>query len=203
MDPLTLASAFATVVGLIVSFRQEQGARETLTTDEFLHWLTEHKHVLIRAQIEGNHALLAGITRLLASNRDEVLERITGINEQLALLLSRVQGFDGVSRSIFPTIELSEQAYEILQGLVESGGSQLMLIQTLGGTFLEIDGVGGFGDLELRFLEDDLATLCRFDFLTPRAVDRTEKWFRLTRQGQRYIESLAPAKTVDQDSAVE
>ena len=198
MDPITLASAFATIVGLICSFRQEQAAEGSLTTDGFFKWLNDHKHEVIRHQIEGNAELLSGITELLQANRETLLERFDRINLLLAQLLSKMDGFQTVTHSIYPTIEFSEQAVGILRILVESGGEELILLHQMGGQpLLEVSGVYGISYEESRFLEDDLDTLCKFNFVTRRRQSSIEQYFRLTRQGAKYIEYISSFDKAD------
>jgi hypothetical protein len=200
VNSLDLATAFATVVGLIANFRQEQSAQETLTVDEFLHWLNDHRHATIRAQIENNTALLEAITRLLAGNRDAVLEEIRAVNQLLAGLLAHARTFADVTRSVFPEVALSDQAVGILRILVESGGEELIMVQVSGPrTVLEVFGKCGINYPEPRFLEDDLDALCHFGFVTRRVASNTQQCFRLTRAGLHYIQSLSPADSQPED----
>lgn len=191
MDSITLASAFATIVGLICNFRQEQTSEGSLTTDVFFQWLTDHKHEVIRHQIEVNAELLSGITGLLQANRETLLERFDQVNLLLAQLLSKMDGFQAVVHSTFPTVKFSEQAVEILCTLVESRGQQLALFHTSAESFLDIVGVTRVKCTEPRFLLDDLDTLCKQGFVTQGLQSPTAQYFRLTREGARYIEYIS------------
>jgi hypothetical protein len=44
VDPLSAASALATIVQLIALFRQQSGTRKDLTHREFIEWLDAHRH---------------------------------------------------------------------------------------------------------------------------------------------------------------
>ena len=179
-------------MGLICSFRQERASEGSLTTDDFFQWLNDHKHEVIRHQIEGNAELLSGITGLLQANREILLERFDRVNLLLAQLLSKMDGFQTVTHSIYPTVEFSEQAIGILRILVESGGEELILMPQMGGApLLEVSGVTSISYGEQRFLEDDLDTLCQFDFLKRLSGASYDQYFRLTRRGAKYIEYVS------------
>jgi hypothetical protein len=191
VDSITLASAFATIIGLVCNFRQEQASEASLTTDDFFQWLNDHKHEIIRHQIQGNAELLNGIAGLLQANRETLIERFDRINLLLAQLLSKVDGFRPLVHSIYPTVEFSEQAVGILRIFVESGGKELALFHVSNGLLLQVVGVTGFENLEPRFLEDDLDTLCKHGFVTRGLQDSTVQYFRLTRQGVGFIEYVS------------
>ena len=178
-------------MGLIFNFRQEQASEGSLTTDDFFRWLNDHKHEVIRHQIEGNAELLNGITGLLQANRETLLERFDRVNLLLAQLLSKMDGFQTVAHSVYPTIEFSEQAVGILRILVESGQSELVLLVSHDGTQLAVVRGAKIDYGEPRFLEDDLDRLCELGFVTRRIVKPIEQYFRLTRQGAKYIEYIS------------
>ena len=65
VDPLSAASALATIVQLIALFRQQSGTRKDLTHREFIEWLDARRHDEIRTLITDTYHLQAQVDELL------------------------------------------------------------------------------------------------------------------------------------------
>ena len=93
MDPLSIASAFATIVGLIGQFRGERSGKEQLTLPYFMQWLIESNHTEIKELLENNFKASEGIKNILQEDRELFLEKLEGINKALLSFASGVSGF--------------------------------------------------------------------------------------------------------------
>ena len=69
MDPISAATAFATIVSLLADFVAHRGAAEGKSFDEFMAWLSEQRHDEIKALLEQNTSTTIGIKALLGENR--------------------------------------------------------------------------------------------------------------------------------------
>ena len=57
MEPLTLASKFASIVGLLGVFKSEQRGEESATIDQYVAWLRNHHHEQLANLILDNNEL--------------------------------------------------------------------------------------------------------------------------------------------------
>ena len=161
----TSVNAFATVVGLVGLYRQEKGAKDSLTGSKFLEWLTEHQHENTRVQIENNSQLLSSLDGLLKLERGIFLDKFDQVMSQLAQIMSRIDTFSSVTQSMLPNIKFSDEAVSFLKILVESGGKEILMMYDMGGPpILEVVEVCGIPYEDDRFLEDDFDSLCRLVF---------------------------------------
>ena len=67
MDPLTAATTFATLVGLICNYRQEKGGRKALDHQKFIEWLEYHRHEELKNLIVNTAALQNELNNILKS----------------------------------------------------------------------------------------------------------------------------------------
>jgi hypothetical protein len=163
MDPLTAATAFATLVGLICNFRQERGERKALDHQKFIEWLEYHHHEELKNLIVNTAALQNEVNNFLnspalASNQDA---------------------------------KLSEQAISILRQFVNSGAESFFYANYGGGTFsLGWEAGTEIEITELRFLDDDLDKLVQLGLLSPQHTGGETIWFRLTRSAVKFLEAV-------------
>jgi hypothetical protein len=185
MLDLNTASAFATIVGLICSFRQEQNSSNSLTASHFIQWLAEHKHEIIKAQLEGNQKFLDSLLPLLQIDNNEIIEKIDVVNQRLAQVLSHIDSFSAVAHSLMPNNSLSEDAFKILGYLVDTQ-EKLLQTEDLSGTFFQIGQ--DFIEGDIQFLQDDIKALSDLGFLILQNVSNNglNRTYRLTRAGKDY-----------------
>jgi hypothetical protein len=168
MEPLTAATAFATIVGLLRIFRQEQGERERLNHQKFIEWVEYHRHEELKNLIVNNAALRAEVDNLLQADHAQMLGKLDRIEEILVSLVSRVDGLRDLALAVAPNTTLSEQAISILRQFVESGATQLIYGNHGGGSYY-LNFVGGAGKhkvAEWRLLTDDLNQLVALQLLS-------------------------------------
>ena len=65
MEPITLATSFAAIVGLISDFKQERKGRTEDEYNEFLEWLGTKRHTELQDLLAANVGLSRSIENLL------------------------------------------------------------------------------------------------------------------------------------------
>ncbi|MFP9132449.1 hypothetical protein ACLKZ7_05545 [Shewanella algae] len=190
MDPLTGASAFATIVGLICNYKAGNSGSDL---PEFIGWLREKQLEDVVSQIETNQELAGQLTNLLAVNHEQIMQRLASLDEILCSVASHVEGFAGLSNAISPRGPVSDQAMSILRQLVESGAKLFMELKVMTGEPDEYKLMdGGHGSIkysEPRFIEDDLSTLVELGLLRLEFAGRGSRKFLVTREAVRYVSS--------------
>lgn len=162
MEPITLSTAFATIVSLVADFNSSRTGTAAASVEHFKSWLTENRHQDVVDALERNAATLISVKTLLFEDRMSLSEQLRTLDEQLARIASGLQLFRPLSRAIHPGVELSDQAIDLLEQLDASSASKFLKSHSLSGTrLLMIDGTGASGIKlnEPRFLESDLDTL--------------------------------------------
>jgi len=161
MDPLTTATTFAALVGLICNFRQERGSRKALDHKNFIEWLEHHRHEELKNLIASTAALQVEINDFLNSSA----------------LLSR------------QNTNLSEQAISILSQFVNSGTTSFFY-EDLGSSGFSLGWKVG-NEIEItepRLLEDDLGKLVQLGLLlVDHAAGRNRTVYRLTRNAVKFL----------------
>lgn len=191
MDPVTLSTAFATIVGLLGNYASEARAEKSQNLEGFLSWLQEKHHAEISDLIKSNSQVSVGIKELLQKGQATVIEKLSELDMVLASVALRLNNFGDIAAAVKPKVIISDQAIHLLQELDNSGGSGLIEIKYIGGsTFQVLDG----GEINIkisepRFLEDDLDTLCYFGFLRLDYLS-SNRIFRYTRQGAAFVAAL-------------
>lgn len=181
MDPLTAATTFATIVGLLCNYKQENQGQKDADHRLFIDWLILHKHNELADQITQQRGLTEEIDRLLREDHGEVMGALQDISKQIAQLSSSIGPLHNLARMVAPTSVLSDQAISLIRQLVESGGSEIGYIPTLDQLIIQIIGGGGLEISEPRFLEDDLDTLVSLGLLSPRQGSHGTRFYRITR----------------------
>jgi len=169
MDPLTLATAFATVLSLVGQFRSEQGASNQADFNGFIQWLSETQHDEIKELLELNTSTVIGIKALLKEDRDTLCDQLEKLDMALTSFASGFEGFSVIAEGLRPDSVLSEQALNILKQFELSGASKMLAHHSLDSFgFIFLDGQSGSGKLEItdnRFIDDDLNTLTDLNLL--------------------------------------
>ena len=190
MDPLTLAGAYATVIGLICNYRQEKGAAEALDSQKFFEWLEYHRHEEIKNLICNTAVLRKEIDDLLRQDHTLIMQKLDAIGITLAALVSHVTEFRALTLTMVPGAELSDQSVSILRQLVTSNSSYFTKMAMRFGPMLHLESGGQIQYTELRFLNDDLDKLVSLHLLS-RSLSSSgnEQIFRITREALRFIEA--------------
>lgn len=194
-DPLTTASAFATIVGLICNYRQEKGANEALDYQKFIEWLDYHKHEEIINLICNTAALQGEVDNLLRADHAVIIEKLEAVNTTLASLMSQVTEFRGLALTMMPAAELSDQAVQILQQLANSKASFFVEMKYAGGCVLSLELGGQIQISEPRFLNDDLEKLICLGLLSLDFGSSGGRIYRITRNAVRLIETIGKTST--------
>jgi hypothetical protein len=190
MEPLTTATAFATIVGLLRIFRQERGERERLNHQNFIEWVDYHGHEELKNLIANNAALRTEVDNLLQADHAQMLEKLDRIEDILVNLVSRVHGLREIALAVAPNSTLSEQAISILREFVDSGADQIRyLSEGRGSIYMEFVGGDRKPDLtEPRLVTDDLNQLVALQLLSVEGHTPDGKTtYGITRNAVRYI----------------
>ena len=186
----SMTGAFATIVGLLCNF---QGERSGTTLKQFIDWLKEKHHEDIAAAIERDRAISDQLQTLLTGNHQELVERLSKLDQMISSVAGQMDEFSGLAKSIYPELQLSGQAISVVRQLIESGAKTLMELKMLSGDeYCFVDG--GTGDLkysEPRFIEDDLLTLVQFGLLRLEFASKGSRQFKLTRSAVAFIDSIS------------
>jgi ABC-type transporter Mla subunit MlaD len=197
VDPITLTTSFATIVGLICNYKQQQQDQKAASSQDFLQWLDEHRHEELKNLILQTHGLESQVAYLLRRDHKLIMQQLSEIDKILATLLSRVEGFSEIVHILRPNFELSDQALHILRRLVNSQADEFGK-NHLGSGGVELVLVSSDPEIEVReprFLDDDLRTLVDLQLLLPRVGSRGTKFFRVTRNAARLVGALQDAGT--------
>jgi hypothetical protein len=73
------------------------------------------------------------VDTLLRADQAVIIEKLDAVSATLASLMSQVTEFRGLTLTMMPTAELSEQAAAILRRLVNSTSSYFLRIKWMGG----------------------------------------------------------------------
>lgn len=182
MEPITVASAFATVVGLLSVFKQERKDATAASTDEFLQWLDAHRHQEIRDQIAQSYHLSTELNQLLQADHGQIMEKLGEIDSVLATLARQTTCFRGLASMLRPDAGLSEQALHFLRTLVSSDAKEIGKMSFMGGFRLQLVPSGGeIRVMEPRLVDDDLGTLVQLGLLRYRAGSKGTSFYGITR----------------------
>jgi len=188
LDPVT---AFATIVGLLGTFKSERRTRSDDEYRAFIDWLGEKRHTELVRSIQGNVQLVAALAAFLHGSHDEVMSKLANLDETILMLASRIDGVQDVARAIAPGSGVSDQALSILQQLSESGGSVFLELKTFGGTTYQVmDAQAQIEVKEPRFVEDDLSQLCSLGLLLQDSNSNGGRLFRITRASVRFVQNV-------------
>src|SRR6266853_1314040 len=119
------ANYFATIMQLVCNFRQERSESKKAELDELMAWIEYHKFEDIKSAIQGNANLQMEIQELLRRDVTEVREKIGIINQSVAMIASRLDGFAGMAKASGVNARFSDQALRILKAFNESGATEM------------------------------------------------------------------------------
>jgi len=193
MDPITGASAFATIISLVGQFRAERGSNSQADFNAFLSWLVEMQHDELKKLVEANVITSIGIKALLNEQQDVLVAKLESINRALVSFASSYEGFSDIAQGLNPDFGLSDQAIHLLRQFESSGASQAIELHMQGGVTLVLSG-GQSGVLEIRdqrFIEDDLRTLVELGLLRLGSNSKGDNVYLFTRIASQLVNQLA------------
>lgn len=190
MDPLTGASAFATIVGLVCNFKSQRSSAGVDEYQDFISSLNQEKYSEIIAELQTNNALSSGIKSLLDDNHDEVMSKLKALEASMIAVSSHISGLKEISESLIGSSSISDQAFSILKQLNHSGGSFFLEVKMMGGTIYQVMDADGTIEMnEPRFVEDDLSKLCESGLLLLDYNSKGERLFRFTRSAASLLDA--------------
>lgn len=193
MDPLSAASAFATIVGLIGQFRGERASSEEQSSfEEFREWLEDTQRSDINNLIDQQDKMIEGIKIILAEEREIFIEKLETINNALITYSSNIEGFSQIAESINPNLSLSDQAISVLTQFEEAEASKVLEnLDQSGVNLIFIDGKGGVIEItEQRFLEDDISKLVNLGLLLHRYNSNGKNLYTYTREASSLVKTM-------------
>lgn len=193
MDPLTFASSFATIVGLLGTYRAEKRSAEAASLAEFLEWLRGHGFEELPAEIQRNNRAASSIEAMMRENSEVLLQRLERIDRMVASLASHFEGIGQLALALRAADSLSEPAMSALRQM-EAAGVDAFWISYAGGRAPLLETMTGrFEYGEPRFLEVDLATMSELGLLRPDRTSRGEPLYRLTRTASNFVRDMQTA----------
>jgi hypothetical protein len=185
MDPLTVATSFATIVSLIGMYRTEKSGRDAESYEDFLAWLRTHRHDQIVEMLSDNQQIGKSTRGLIEAQHDEVKQSLEAINEVVCNIAAQIQATAPLASAMAIESSVSDQAVGILAQLNGHDASTFLESCTLSGTnYLLLNGDRGELKVEdERFIEDDLNTLCEYGLLRFDINSQGCRIFHLTRNG--------------------
>ena len=106
MDPITVAGAYATIVGLMCAFKNQKKGREDQTRDQFLSWLEAQYREDLKEFILRTADLPSEIDRLLKEDTEgypSETQRPAGFGRLAPQPHRRCQGTHSISRASIRT----------------------------------------------------------------------------------------------------
>ena len=185
MDPLTLATGFASIVGLLGVYKAEVHGREGRDFDAYVDWLRRREHAQLVDLLVRNEELSQALRELIQDQHGEVVEKLQELDTVLSTVARHVAEFQPLADAIRTQSGLSQQAASILRQLNQANASQLLEAESLRDTtYMMMDGRGGQLKVdETRFIKDDLDTLCELGLLREDGGGSGSRVFRITRAG--------------------
>jgi hypothetical protein len=167
MDPLTGASAFATIVGLLCNWKQERGSQDQKRFESFITWLEVHHFEGLKDRIFESDELQRSLHQLLGNDLNSLSKKLDALTSSLSAVAERIDGFDAVGESLSTPGELlSEQGFALLKAFASNEGAAEMILfhrNFLGGDSMTdihfLPAGGSFEVTEARFIKDDLTAL--------------------------------------------
>lgn len=164
--------------------------REALDHQKFIEWLEYHRHEEIKNLICNTAALRNEVDALLRADHAVIIEKLDAVSATLATLMSHVTEFRGLTLTMMPNADLSEQAVDILRQLVNSDSQYILYVDLNADCVLNLQSGGQVSFTEPRFLKDDLERLVGLGFLRPEYTSQDTTLFHVTRNAVRLVGAI-------------
>ena len=189
MDPIT---AFSTIVSLLSDFVAHRSGNESKDYDAFMSWLTEKRHDEIRGMLQSNTATTVSVKALLMDSRETILESLASLDKMLATVAAGIEQYRDLALIAYPSSELSDQAYAILEQFYDSGATAVLEHKYVSEPtklgYIDAPANGSITYTEPRFVEDDLTTLVELGLLGIDCNGRGERIFKFKRTAAALVE---------------
>ena len=192
MSPIEASTLFATLVGLICSWKQERSEQATDRFQDFMVWLSHHHFEELRERIFDSEELQRELTALLQQDLSVLSSKLDTITGAISAVADKIDRIGQVSRALGADTEaLSEQAVALIKAFEESGDGRIIVFgQELGCRF--VPSGRSFHVIEARFLEADVEALATMGFVELVDLNSSGKpIYALTRPGSRFALNLA------------
>lgn len=183
MEPITLATAFASIVGLLRVYKAEAQDLEGRDFGKYIDWLRRQEHNQLVDLIQGNADLASSVRDLIEDQHHEVMAKLESLDNVLASVARHIDVFRPLA-DVVRGSQLSDQAISVLRQLNEANSSRFFEITDSTGTHYAMLDVSGTVQVsEPRFISDDLLTLCEFGLLRLEHNSQGGRVFVITRAG--------------------
>ena len=192
MEPLSLATSFATIIGLIGLYKQEHKEKNSADKDTFLQWLESHKHEEFVEQIRSSPDALNEIEKALSEDHEIIITKLNKIDVLLSTLSRNMDLLGGLAASLHQSVDISDQAIDIIRQLVNSSNSDF-LKHTSGAitnALILMQGGGRINFEDPIFINDDLDTLVNYGLLKLRYGPKGSEIYSITRDAAKLIDSI-------------
>ncbi len=188
IDPLSGATAFATIVQLLAIYRQERGARKDLDNRDFIEWLELHHHEEIKELITNTYHLQSQLDDLLRQDHAVIVQKLHEVNRIAASILARLDEFSAVADIVVPDLGLSLQTMALLRVLARSKTARFIMMSE---TQFAVDNAL-FHPTDAKFFYDDVTALVTLNAVTVDHTSGGELILRLSRRGAQLASMLPP-----------
>jgi len=188
IDPLSGATAFATIVQLLAIYRQERGSRKDLDHRDFIEWLEHHRHEEIKELITHTYHLQSQVDDLLRQYHALILQKLDEVNQIAASILARLDGFSDVANIVAPNLGMSLQTMGLLRVLARSKTGRLIIMSE--NQFVVDTAL--FHAADAKFFHDDVTALVTANLVTVEHTSGGELILRLNRRGEKLANILPP-----------
>ena len=189
MDAMTLSTTFATIVGLIINFKNERHSNDI---QELINWLNDNGQSRYVEIINQNTDLRNQISLLLHQNHQEILNKLTHLNEIMIGIASKIDGLQGFANSFQTNYELSDQAIDVLRQFVNSDCQEIWEMKLSTGqiknrNYILVGNGGNINYDEHRFIEDDFNSLVDLGLIASELSTKGTQKFKITRRAVKFI----------------
>jgi len=183
MGPITTATAFGAIVGLVGTYKAGVDDRKGRDFDAYIDWLRRQEHKQLVDLILGNKDMAEAVRVLVEDQHNEVMAKLEELNKIMVGVAKHIETFQPLA-SVIGGKELSDQAVSVLRQLNKANSTGFLEIETMAGaTYSMLDKPGEIQINELRFIDDDLTILCEYDLLRPDYNTQGGRLFKITRTG--------------------
>lgn len=190
IDPITLSTSFATIVGLLTAYKGERDKHKEQNCEDFKSWLSEKQHQAVIDALKQNNNLQQGIEQLLSQNHEQVMEKLENLEKQISFIATQNPDFSTIAKAIDNEAGLSKQAISMISQLVQSGADYCFEHKLFTGKpneFLFLSKPGKIQISEPRFVNEDWEQLENFNLVR---IERKKTLnFYPTRQAYKYYSS--------------
>jgi hypothetical protein len=189
MEPITVATAFAPIIGLLRLYKGETQGSESREFGNFIDWLRGRQFDRLADLILGHGDLARSVRGLVEDRHHEVMAKLDSLERVLAGVVRNIDVFRPLAETVGGA-QLSDQAVSVLRQLNKANESRFFENVYHGGTDYEMMAASGTIQVsEPRFITDDLLTLCELGFLRVDRDNQGKRIFVITRAGATVGES--------------